>query len=156
MLLLHSYLFQYLRHLRHSVTWALISSLLKKVAQSCPTLCDPMDCSLPGSSIHGVFQARILEWVAISFSRGSFRPRDWTQVSHIVGRRFTIWATREVYWKRALNFTGLVFCTPKPNFLRRDCCRSTLWVSFFSAYNTNSLLFFCKLCLIIKQCWKIK
>ena len=43
-----------------------------EVAQSCPTLCDPMDCSLPGSSVHGIFQARVLEWVAISFSRRSF------------------------------------------------------------------------------------
>ena len=59
-----------------------------EVAQSCPTLWDPMDCSLPGSSVHGIFQARILEWVAISFSRGSSRPRDRTPVSHIVGRRF--------------------------------------------------------------------
>ena len=58
--------------------------------QSCPTLCVPMDCSLPGSSIHGIFQARILEWVAISFSRRSSRPRDGTQVSRIVGRLFTI------------------------------------------------------------------
>ena len=66
-----------------------------EVAQSCPTLCNPMDCSLPGSSVHGIFQARVLEWVAISFSRGSSRPRDWTQVSRIVGRHFTIWATRE-------------------------------------------------------------
>ena len=47
-----------------------------EVAQSCPTLCDPVDCSLPGSSVHGIFQARILEWVAISFSRGSSQPRD--------------------------------------------------------------------------------
>ena len=47
-------------------------------AQSCPTLCNPMDCSPPGSPVHGIFQARILEWVAISFSRGSFQPRDWT------------------------------------------------------------------------------
>ena len=53
-----------------------------------------MDWSLPGSSVHGIFQARILEWVAISFSRRSSQPRDWTQVSHIVGRRFTVWATR--------------------------------------------------------------
>ena len=67
-----------------------------EVAQSCPTLCDPMDCSLPGSSVHGIFQARILEKVAIYFSRGSSWPRDWTQVSCIVGRRFTVWATREV------------------------------------------------------------
>ena len=54
-----------------------------EVAQSCLTLCDPMDCSLQGSSIHGIFQARILGWVAISFSRGSSPPRDWTRVSCI-------------------------------------------------------------------------
>ena len=56
---------------------------------SCVRLCNPMDCSLPGSSIHGIFQARVLEWVAISFSRGSSLPRDRTQVSHIEGRHFT-------------------------------------------------------------------
>ena len=67
-----------------------------EVAQSCPTLCDFMDC-LQCSSIHGILQARVLEWVAISFSRGSSRPRDWIWVSCIVGRRFTIWATREVH-----------------------------------------------------------
>ena len=66
-----------------------------EVAQSCPTLCDPMDCSLPGSSVHGILQARILEWVAISFSRGSSRPRDWTRVSRIAVRHFNLWATRE-------------------------------------------------------------
>ena len=65
------------------------------VTQSCPTLCSPMDCSLPGSSVHGISQARVLEWVAISFSRGSSWPRDQTWVSSIASRRFTIWATRE-------------------------------------------------------------
>ena len=55
-----------------------------------------MDCSPPGSSIHGILQARILEWVAISFSRGSSRPRDRTQVPHIAGRYCNLWATREV------------------------------------------------------------
>ena len=60
-----------------------------EVAQSCPTLCNPMDCSPPGSSIHGILQARGLEWVAIVFSRGSFWPRDRTWVSHIIGR---LWA----------------------------------------------------------------
>ena len=49
--------------------------------QSSPTLCDPMDCSPPGSSVYGILQARILEWVAIPFSRGSSQPRDLTQVS---------------------------------------------------------------------------
>ena len=57
-----------------------------EVAQSCLTLCDPMDCSLPGSSVHGILQVRILEWVAISFSRGSSRPRDRTNPSLLVGR----------------------------------------------------------------------
>ena len=66
------------------------------VAQSCPTLCDPMDCSLPGSAVHGILQARILEWFAISFFRGSSQPRDQTQTSGIVGRFSTVWATREV------------------------------------------------------------
>ena len=54
-----------------------------------------MDCGLPGSSVHRIFQARAVEWVAISSSRGSSRPRDWTQVSRIAGRRFTVRATRE-------------------------------------------------------------
>ena len=57
--------------------------------------CGPMACSPPGSSVHGILQARILEWVAMSFSRGSSQPRDWTQVSHITGRFFTVWATGE-------------------------------------------------------------
>ena len=55
----------------------------------------PVDCSPSGSSIHGILQARILEGVAISFSRGSSWPRDRTQVSHIAGRCFNLWATRE-------------------------------------------------------------
>ena len=63
---------------------------ISEVTQSCSTLCNPMDCSLPGSSVHGIFQARILEWIAISFSRRSSRHRDWTQVSRVVGRHFTV------------------------------------------------------------------
>ena len=62
------------------------------VTNSCPTLCDPMDC-LPGLSVHGIFQARILEWVAISFSRGSSWPRDRTQVSSIGSRFFIVFCT---------------------------------------------------------------
>ena len=58
------------------------------VAQSFPTLCDPMDCSPPGSSVHGILPARILEWVAMPSSRGSSRPRDRTRVSHIAGGFF--------------------------------------------------------------------
>ena len=69
---------------------------VSEITQLCPTLCNSMDCSLLGSSVHGSLQARILEWVAISFSRGSSQPRDRTWVSHVAGRHFTIWATREV------------------------------------------------------------
>ena len=71
------------------------SSFVSATAQSCLTLCDPIDCNLPGSSVHGIFQARILEWVAISFSRGSSGlpgwedSQDWTCISCIAGRFFT-------------------------------------------------------------------
>ena len=70
-LLINAGLEQYLVHIKHS-----INCFHCLVPQSCPTLCDPIDCSLPGSSVHGIFQVRILEWVAISFSRGSSQPRD--------------------------------------------------------------------------------
>ena len=56
-----------------------------------------MDCSLPGSSVHGILQARILEWVAMPSSRGSSQPRDQTQVPPVTGRFFTVWATKEVH-----------------------------------------------------------
>ena len=74
-----------------------------------------MDCSLPGSSDHGFFQARILEWVDISFSKRSSRPRDWTRVSQIVGGCFTIWASREDngdLFKTSHAYTA-TFSTPK-------------------------------------------
>ena len=77
-------------------------------AQLCLTFCDPMDCSLQGSSIHGILLARILEWVAISSSRGSSQPRDWTQASRIAGGFFTSWATRE-----APSLAGSVICSWK-------------------------------------------
>ena len=89
------------------------------VAQSCLTLCDPLDCSLQGSSVHGIFQMKIVEWVAISFSRGSSRLRDQTQVSCIVGRLFTTWASREA----SLIHTKLA---PKNRYCRSlvVCCPS--------------------------------
>ena len=64
------------------------------VAQSFPALCDCMDCSLLASSVHGILQARIQEWFAVPSSKESSQPRDQTQVSHILGRFFTIWASR--------------------------------------------------------------
>ena len=64
--------------------------LLCLVTQLGPTLCDPMNYSPPSSSVHGILQARILEWVAMPFSRGSSQPRDQSQVSRIAGRFFTV------------------------------------------------------------------
>ena len=87
------------------------SSEFSEFTQSCPTPCDPMDCSLPGSSIYGIFQARILEWVAISFSRRYSWPGDWTQVSRIVSGRFTVWATRERPSKEQVSFNCMAAVT---------------------------------------------
>ena len=92
-----------------------------EVAQSCLTLCDHMDCNPAGSLVHGIFQAWILEWVAISFSRGSSQPRDPTWVSHNVGRRFTIWATREAQKRWPHNFSVV--------FLNL-CSRSRIYLDF--------------------------
>ena len=76
-----------------------------------------MDSSLPGSTVHGIFQARILDWAAISFSRGSSQPRDRTWVSCIADRRFTIWATREAL--TSWHFTHFQISTPLPPNLWR-------------------------------------
>ena len=91
-----------MKQMKHLSTEHVSSTILRScdlvvvvlIAQSCPTLCDPMDCHPPGSSVHEIFQARILEWVAISFSRGSSQPRDRTWVSCTAGKFFTDWATR--------------------------------------------------------------
>ena len=83
-----------------------------EVTQSCPTLCDPMDCSLSGSSVRGIFQARVLEWIAISFSRGSSQPRDWTRVSWVfcIGRWILYhWANREALISSVLLFNYIFF-----------------------------------------------
>ena len=98
--------------LAHSSPWLqtlncnfLCCAVLCLVTQSCLILCDPIDRSLPGSSVHGILQARILEWVAIPFSRGSSWPKDWTQVC-TAGRFFIIWVTGEAHcWVFANIFT---------------------------------------------------
>ena len=83
----------------------LLYKILCLVAQLCPTLCDPMDCSPPGSSVCGILQAGILEWVAMLSSRESSQPMDWTPVSHIADGFFTVWATREASSTRSVQFS---------------------------------------------------
>ena len=73
----------------------IIAVVCALVTQLCLTLCNPMDSSPSGSSVHGIFQARILYWVVIPFSTESSQPKVWTQVSWIAGRLFTVWATRK-------------------------------------------------------------
>jgi len=94
--------------------WTDLNKVKVKVAQSCPTLWNPMDYT-----VHGILQARILEWVAVPFSRGPSKPRDRTQVSCIVGGFFTQvsciaggfftnWAIREApFWTERLQFSSL-------------------------------------------------
>ena len=114
-------------HPYHGTLWMNPESINKRyeseseVAHSCPTLCDLMDCSLPGSSVHGVFQARVLEWFAISFSRESSHPRDRTQVSCIVSRCLTVWATRDdpIYHYAAAAAKSLQSCPTLCNTV--DC-----------------------------------
>ena len=77
--------------------------------QRSPTLCDPMDCNLPGSSVHRILQARILEWVAYPFSRRCSQPKNPTGFSCIVGRFFTSWATRTIFFFNISSFFKKLF-----------------------------------------------
>ena len=116
-----------------------------EISQLCPTLCNPMDCSLPGFSVHGILQARIPEWVAFSFSRGASWPRDWTQVSLIAGRHFTLWATRE----------AVEIIHPEVTlYLCSSCYKNSCWWVFCCLWFLDYLLFVIFL-IIIKQCGTI-
>ena len=101
------------QHMIHARKWKKV-----RVVQSCPTLCGPMDYI-----VHGILQARILEWVAVPFSRGSSQPRDQTQVSRIAGGFFTSWATRKAqeYWSGSLSLLQQIFQTQKSNWGLLHC-----------------------------------
>ena len=129
-----------------------------EVAQSCLTLCDPLVCSLPGSPLHGIFQARILEWVAISFSRGSSRPRDQAQVSHIVDRWFTIWATSWTikkaehwiiysfklwFWRRFLRILEKTARKTSQSILRKSIL-NIQWKDWCWRWSSNTLATWCE------------
>ena len=149
----HSYviLIQYTFNLRKNMetrikSWVISNMFFKAlyvcvlVAQLCLTLCDPTDCSPPGFSVHRILQARILEWIVNSFSRGSSWPRDWTQVSHIAGRVFTIWATREAL--KALFGLDVYSCNPKVRKQKRkssaNCCCSVMKLCLILCNRMNS------------------
>ena len=113
-------------------TWIRHVSEWVKVAQSCPSLCGPMYYT-----VHGILQARILEWVAFPFSKGSSQPRTRTQVSHIAGRFFTSWATREAQGKTYESGIGIHISPPfwtssqlPPHPTLLGWYRAPVWVSW--------------------------
>ena len=108
-----------------TISYWLISDVL--LTQLCPTLCDPMDCSPPGSSVHRILQARILKWVAIPFSQGSSQPKDQTRVSCIAGRFFIVWVTKEALISNSLSLNFL----SHPYFM---FSLSWLWVIYASLF----------------------
>ena len=109
-----------------------------EVAQLCLTLCDPMDCSPPGSSVHGIFQAIVLEWVAISFSKGSSQPRDRTRVSRIVDRCFTIWATEDTCTLMSISELFTIARTwKKPRWPLADEWIRKLWYIYTVEYSVQ-------------------
>ena len=141
----------------------MVPRMLVLITQSCLTLCSPMDCSLSGSSVHGILQARMLEWVSIPFSRRSSQPRDQTQVSCIAAKFFTVWATREApflairkyYWKFPVLLSVLVLLfwklspTPTPTLSLWGgadwLCRLVLCMHVLVCGNpTRSHLLMCK------------
>ena len=102
------------------------------VTQSYSTFCNPIDCSLPGSFVHGILQERILQSVAIPFSRGSSQPRDWIWVSCIAGGFFTVWATPEALIS-ILTTVHSLFCHPVFICLCRSAqphCKVKLFLTF--------------------------
>ena len=107
--------------------WTAMSVCL--VAQSCPTLCDHIDCSMPAFPVQGILQAKILEWVAIPSSRGSSQVKDWTQVSFIAGGFFTIWATREAQ-VGSLSLLQEIFPTQELNRGLLPCRQILYWLSY--------------------------
>ena len=115
-------------------TFTITDKFCELVAQSCPTLCNSMDCSAPGSSVDGIPQARMLEWVAISSYRGSSQPRSWTRVSFTAVRFFTGWATRESLLCRHLIANG----SPQFTAFGPLAVLCILWVSTVQSFKNKA------------------
>ena len=140
------------------------------IAQSCQTPCNPIDCNPPGSSVHGILQGRILEWVAVLFSKGSSQLRDQTQVSCIAGRSFTVWATREAWWNETKypNEVNFKWNAQHQWISRAQCLRARFWKARLPGFVNslaveiclyclplNFILFICKMGMIKILSWQV-
>ena len=129
------------------------------VTQSCSTLCDPMNCSLPGSSVQGIFQARILAWVAMSLSRGTSWPKDQTWDSYIAGSllhcKWILLPTKPPRQLLCLSYPEItpsppsslkkIACTkpvPGTKKIRNRCCKGCLWLYWAPLDNPEYSLYF--------------
>ena len=113
------------------------------VAQSCPTLCNPMACSPPGSSVHGIIQARILEWVAMPFSRGSSWPRIWTRISYISRQILYHLSHQGSPWHFKEYFKSLPFSTlPSPWLI-------SLYLQYTTVLQCVLLWLWCVVCVFV-------
>ena len=117
-----------------------------KLLQLCPTLCNTMDCSPPGSSVHDILQARILEWVAIPFSRGSSPPRYWTWVSCTAAKFLTLWAARKAWF----SLTELCYFYSMTDGGNTGICRAPLPISFSAS---PRVWHFCALIVCVIWTW---
>ena len=118
---------------QHHFLWHFKHSNVVLVAQSCPTLCNPMDCCPPGSSVHGIIQARILAWVSMPFSRGSSWPKVWTWVSFISRKILYHLSHQGSPWHVQEHFKALPFST---------LCRRVVRLSLFTIHYIQ----FCSVC----------
>ena len=99
------------------------------VTKSCPAPCDPLDCSPPGSCVSGIFQARTLKWVGISFSRGSSWPRDRPRSPALAGRFFTIEPPEKLLWCMVLSYLWCCFVESGFEYLRKKVFHHHHWTT---------------------------
>ena len=105
----------------------------------CPILCDPMDCSLPGSSVHGILQARIVEWVTVPFFRGSSQSRDWPKISHNAGGFFILEPPGKPIWvlRQEFNYLFDYSTYHLANYYSKGLARVMLLDIHFSFYQES-------------------
>ena len=120
---------------------ALFTFVLCVCVQMCPAVCDSMGCSLPGFTVHGIFQARIPDWAAITCSRGSFQSRDQTCVSCITGRLFTTDTIREVKFILDFVYYILMHCPHPPTLFIKAKLSVFVFVFFFLVFFPPQFVF---------------